>query len=106
MNKLTAENTFNVFTNVVNLDSLNPDPGFWWPKSEEKKAEKKYFFSKSKNAIYFSLDLHKGRPPLQEKHSALKKENAAFQKMKYIDFFLFYSVIAGSRQDCLELHLF
>ncbi len=39
------------------------DPGFWWPKTEEKNTVENFFFAfLSKIAIYLYLGLHKGRP--------------------------------------------
>jgi hypothetical protein len=49
----------------------------------------------SKNGIYLSLGLHKGRPSYRKKPSALKRENPAIQNMKFLNFLLFLWIISG-----------
>jgi hypothetical protein len=71
----------------VNPDT-DPDPGFWWPKTEEKKSSKKFFFLFwSKIAIYLSIGHHKG--PLSYRRSLWpSKENVQlFKKWNLLTLF-------------------
>jgi hypothetical protein len=62
-----------------------PDPGFWWPKTEEEKNKRwTIFLIKNCNLLMSKL---------QEKPSSLKREHTALQKMKFIYFFLCLWVI-------------
>jgi hypothetical protein len=62
----------------------NPDPGFWWPKIEEKNIKKNLFlFLWSKIAIYLSLGLHKRRPSYGEAFSPQKRTSSTSKNESY-----------------------
>ncbi len=57
----------------------------WWLKTEGEKIQQKLFF------IFFYLKMQfLLMSKLQEKPSALKREHPALQKMKFINFFMFW----------------
>ncbi len=65
----------------------DPDPGFWWPKTEEKKIQLKFFISFSDQKSYIYLC------PSYRRSLALKREHPALLQMKFINFFLCLCVI-------------
>ncbi len=85
--KTAIKQLINIFFHrAVDLDSdqtlqVNPDTGFWWPKTDEKKIQLKFF------NIFFYKNCNLLRSKLQENPSALKREHKALQKMKFINFF-------------------
>ncbi len=71
---------------------VNPDPGFWWPKTKEKKMQMTFFFIKKKCSWHFLQSFFDQKfnllmSKLQEKPSALKREHPALKKMKFMNFF-------------------
>ncbi len=68
----------------------NPDTGFWWPKTKEKKTAEKFshlFFDQKLQFTYPKASIKTSK--LQEKPSAIKREHPTLQKMKLINFFYF-----------------
>jgi hypothetical protein len=65
----------------------NPDPGVWWPQTEEKKIQLKIFLT-----FFLIKNCNLLMPKLQEKPSALKREHLALQKWNLWTF----SYVCGS----------
>ncbi len=68
----------------------NPDPGFWWPTTEEKKYSRKFW------NIFLIKNCNLFMSKLKEKPSALKRKHPALQKMKFINCFPCLWVIFAS----------
>ncbi len=69
----------------------NLDPGFWWPKIEEKTTEEIlfiFFWVKNCNLLIPGPPLRTSK--LLEKPSALNREHSALQKTKFINFLYFF----------------
>ncbi len=60
-----------------------------------------YIFFGSKNAIYLSLDLHKGRPSYRRSLQPSKENNQPLQNMKYLNFLYF----CGSQPSCIQIRI-
>jgi hypothetical protein len=70
----------------------NPDPGFWWPKSEKKNTAEN-LFSKlfwSKIAIYLSPGLQKGRPSYRRSLEPSKENIQHFKRWNSLTVFYFW----------------
>ncbi len=86
----------------IQLPGPDPHPGFRWHKFFYFTAEKNQIFYQKLQFIY-SLDFT-NTSKLQEKPSALKKENAALQNMKFLHFFL---VVGGHfLPSCIRIRIF
>ncbi len=74
---------------------MDPDPGFWWRKIEEKNAAENvfYIFFRSKIVIYLSLGLHKGRLSYRRSLQPSKENIQNFKKIKIYNFFQFLWVM-------------
>ncbi len=67
----------------------NPDAGFWWLKTKEKKYSWKFFyiFFWSKIAIYLSLGVHNGLPSYRRSLSPPKRTSSTSKNEIYKPFF-------------------
>ncbi len=64
------------------------DPGFWWPRSEEKKIQLKIFFYQI--AIYLSLGLLKGRPSCRRSLKPSEENILHCKRWNLLTVFYFY----------------
>ncbi len=77
-------------SSISSESGSNPDPGFWWPKIEEKNTAEKFYLFLLKNCnLLIPWPLQRASK-LQEKPSAPK--HPVLQKTKSIYFFLFLLV--------------
>ncbi len=79
--------------------NTDPDPGFWWQKSEQNLQLKKTVFW-SKTTIYLSLGLHKERP--NNKSLQLSKEN--IQHFKTWNFLIFFYFCGSFLPSWIRIH--
>ncbi len=65
--------------------NTDPDPGFWWPKFEEKNIQLKIFYDKKLQFTYPEASIKDVRTyMLHRKPSALKRDHPAHENMKFL----------------------